>query len=50
VLGDFVAQSSDSRFWETGAHGHPPYAVPAENISGVVIHIYWPISRWASFR
>jgi signal peptidase I len=50
VLGDFVAQSSDSRFWEMGAHGHPPYAVPAENIIGVVIHIYWPISRWASFR
>ena len=50
VLGDFVAQSSDSRFWENGAKGHPPYAVPAENIIGVVIHIYWPISRWTSFR
>ena len=50
MLGDFVAQSSDSRFWETGAKGHPPYAVPAGNIVGVVIHIYWPISRWTSFR
>jgi signal peptidase I len=50
VLGDFVAQSSDSRLWETGAKDHPAYAVPAENIVGVVIHIYWPINRWKSFR
>ena len=50
VLGDFVDASSDSRFWEQGAPGHPPYAVPASHIVGVVINIYWPPSRWTSFR
>jgi signal peptidase I len=50
VLGDFVDQSSDSRMWEHGAPGHPPYAVPASHIVGVVSNIYWPPSRWASFR
>ncbi len=50
VLGDFVDQSADSRMWERGAPGHPPYAVPKENIVGVVINIYWPPSRWTSFR
>jgi signal peptidase I len=50
VLGDFVEQSSDSRFWQRGAPGHPPYAVPESHIVGVVINIYWPISRWTSFR
>ncbi|MCI0333624.1 MAG: signal peptidase I [Planctomycetes bacterium] len=50
VLGDFSAQSADSRFWEMGAPGHPPYAVPESHIVGVVTHIYWPISRWRSFR
>jgi signal peptidase I len=50
VLGDFVEQSSDSRFWQRGAPGHPPYAVPESHIVGVVINIYWPINRWTSFR
>jgi type IV secretory pathway protease TraF len=50
VLGDFVAQSADSRFWERGAQGHPPYAVPESHLVGVVINIYWPINRWRSFR
>jgi signal peptidase I len=50
VLGDFVDQSSDSRFWEKGAPGHPPYAVPESHIVGVTINIYWPIHRWTSFR
>ncbi len=50
VLGDFVEQSSDSRFWDHGAPGHPPYAVPESYIVGVVINIYWPINRWTSFR
>jgi signal peptidase I len=50
VLGDFSAESSDSRFWEQGAPGHPPYAVPESHIIGVVTHIYWPISRWRTFR
>jgi signal peptidase I len=50
VLGDFVDQSSDSRFWQRGAPGHPPYAVPESHIVGVVVNIYWPINRWTSFR
>lgn len=50
VLGDFVEQSADSRFWETGAPGHPPYAVPQSHLIGVVINIYWPIDRWKTFR
>jgi signal peptidase I len=50
VLGDFSAQSADSRYWQTGAPGHPSYAVPEENILGVVINIYWPIRRWRAFR
>jgi signal peptidase I len=50
VLGDFVEQSADSRFWERGATGYPPYAVPESHIVGVAINIYWPISRWTSFR
>lgn len=50
VLGDFVDAASDSRMWERGAPGHPPYAVPASHIVGVVINIYWPPDRWTSFR
>jgi signal peptidase I len=50
VLGDFSAQSSDSRLWTTGAPGHPPYAVPASYIIGVVTHIYWPPGRWRVLR
>ena len=50
VLGDFVDESSDSRLWQNGAPGHPPYAVPASHIVGVVINIYWPPGRWTSFR
>ena len=50
VLGDFSARSKDSRYWETGASGHPPYAVPDSHIVGVVTHIYWPPSRWRVFR
>jgi len=50
VLGDFSAQAFDSRFWEVGAPGHAPYAVPESHIVGVVTHTYWPISRWRAFR
>jgi signal peptidase I len=50
VLGDFSANSEDSRFWIKGAPGHPPYAVPASYISGVVTHIYWPPHRWRILR
>lgn len=50
VLGDFSARSKDSRLWQQGAPGHPPYAVPADYIVGVVTHIYWPHSRWQILR
>jgi len=50
VLGDFVDLAADSRMWEQGAPGYPPYAVPESNIIGVAINIYWPISRWTGFR
>jgi signal peptidase I len=50
VLGDFVDRAFDARFWDEGATGHPPYAVPKENITGVVINIYWPMTRWTSLR
>ncbi|MCA9080699.1 MAG: signal peptidase I, partial [Planctomycetaceae bacterium] len=50
VLGDFTAQSADSRFWDTWDPDHSPYAVPAENIKAVATHIYWPFSRWRALR
>lgn len=50
VLGDFSAQSADSRFWRTGAPGHHRYAVPKESLRGVVTHIYWPLSRLRILR
>jgi hypothetical protein len=50
VLGDFVDQSADSRMWEEGAPGYPPYAVPESHIVGVAINIWWPPRRWTSFR
>jgi signal peptidase I len=50
VLGDFSAQSRDSRFWGQGAEGHNPFAVPASHLCGVVTHIYWPPSRWRILR
>jgi signal peptidase I len=50
VLGDFSVQSMDSRLWEKGAPGHPPYAVPEANIIGVATHIFWPPNRWRILR
>jgi hypothetical protein len=50
VLGDFSACAKDSRLWQQGAPGHPPYAVPASYIVGVVTHIYWPPSRCRALR
>jgi len=50
VLGDFSLRSKDSRLWQEGAPGHPPYAVPQSHLVGVVTHIYWPPSRWRIFR
>ncbi len=46
VLGDFSPASRDSRLFESGAPGHPPYAIPASYLYGVVTHVYWPPSRW----
>jgi signal peptidase I len=50
VLGDNSERAKDSRFWEQGADGHSPYAVPKEYIHGVVTTIYWPLSRWRAFK
>ena len=50
VLGDFSRESKDSRWWKRGAPGHNPFAVPESHLSGVVTHIYWPPSRWRTFR
>ena len=33
-----------------GRPGHPPYAVPASYIVGVVTHIYWPPERCRALR
>lgn len=40
VLGDFSVQSNDSRFWQQGASGHNPFAVPESHMKGVVTHTY----------
>jgi signal peptidase I len=50
VLGDFSARAKDSRLWQKGAPGHPPYAVPASYIVGVATHIYWPPDRCRALR
>jgi signal peptidase I len=50
VLGDFSLNAKDSRFWERGADGHPPYAVPESHLRGVVTHIYWPPARMRILR
>jgi signal peptidase I len=50
VLGDFSANSRDSRLWERGAPGHKPFAVPKSHLRGVVTHIYWPPQRWCVLR
>ena len=36
MLGDFSQQAANSRFSETGAPGHPTYAVPQSYLIGVV--------------
>ncbi|MCA9031638.1 MAG: hypothetical protein KDA66_12570, partial [Planctomycetaceae bacterium] len=50
VLGDFSAQSYDSRFWERGVDGHNPYAVPKSHMLGVVTTTYWPKDRWRAHK
>jgi signal peptidase I len=50
VLGDFSANSEDSRFWTQGAPGHQPFAVPHSHVCGVVTHICWPPQRWRILR
>jgi len=50
VLGDFSAQSTDSRHWQRGALGHNPFAVPTSYVIGVVTHTFWPLQRWKIHR
>ncbi|MEZ5942223.1 MAG: signal peptidase I [Planctomycetaceae bacterium] len=50
VLGDFSAQSHDSRLWREGAPGHPSYAVPKSHMIGVVTTTYWPQNRWRAHK
>ena len=50
VLGDFSKQSLDSRLWQGGDGTRPPYAVPGENLIGVVAFTYWPLDRFRTFR
>lgn len=49
VLGDFAQNARDSRFWEVGAPGHKPFAVPRSHLQGVAAFTYWPPSRWRLF-
>ncbi len=50
VLGDFSRASKKLQTFRVRRPGHPPYAVPASYLYGVVTHIYWPPSRWRTFR
>lgn len=50
VLGDFSANSGDSRTWDQGAPGHSPFAVPHSYMRGVVTHIFWPLDRLRTLR
>lgn len=50
VLGDFTTRALDSRLWQQGAAGRSPYAVPEDNLIGVVSHLFWPIPRMSIVR
>jgi len=50
MLGDNTTAAHDSRFWEEGAEGHSPYAVPKSHLIGVATHIYWPLDRMRVLR
>jgi signal peptidase I len=50
VIGDNVQNSLDSRLWQEGVPGHPPYALTRSHILGVVTVNYWPPERWRLFR
>jgi signal peptidase I len=50
VIGDHVEGSVDSRTWQEGSPGHPPYALLRSQILGVVTVNYWPPRRWHVFR
>jgi signal peptidase I len=50
VIGDFCKMSSDSRVWDVGVDGHPPFALPASYIDGVVTLVHWPQTRWRLIR
>ena len=43
-------RAKDSRLWQHGAPGHPPYAVPKSYVIGVADCTYWPLSRCAWLR
>ena len=45
VVGDNPV-STDSRYWDKGAPGHQPAAVPVGNVIGAATYVYWPPSRW----
>ena len=49
-VGRLLAAVRESRLWQTGAPGHPSYAVPESYLIGVVTHIYWPPGRWRILR
>jgi len=50
VLGDNTEGALDSRFWDTGAPGHNPYAVPESHLQGVPTVVFWPPKRWQEIR
>jgi signal peptidase I len=50
VLGDFSAQSTDSRTWERGAANYHPFAVPKSHVRGIGTHTIWPYHRWRIHR
>lgn len=50
VLGDFSAQSLDSRMWYGNIPGRNPYALPRSYIKGVVVSTYWPLERQRAHR
>ena len=50
VLSDNSAMSFDSRSWQQGAPDHNSFAVPQENVVGVLTHTFWPPGRWRIHR
>ena len=52
VLSDFSENSLDSRNFPANpaSPNAKTYAVPKDNITGVVTTTYWPIKRWRAFK